>query len=73
VLREELNRARRSGTSLAVILLDVDYFKTYNDSYGHPAGDAVLRRLGDLMRRAAARAGRGGSPLRRGGIHRHRT
>jgi diguanylate cyclase (GGDEF)-like protein len=57
VLREELNRARRSGTSLAVILLDVDYFKTYNDSYGHPAGDAVLRRLGDLMRRAAARAG----------------
>ena len=57
VLREEANRARRAGTSLSVILIDVDYFKKYNDTYGHPAGDDVLRRLGDLMQTAAARAG----------------
>jgi diguanylate cyclase (GGDEF)-like protein len=57
VLREEINRARRAQTSIGVILIDVDYFKKYNDSYGHPAGDEVLRRLGDLMQRATARAG----------------
>jgi diguanylate cyclase (GGDEF)-like protein len=56
-LLEELNRARRSDTFLSVILMDVDFFKNYNDTYGHPAGDDVLRRLGDLMQRAAARAG----------------
>jgi diguanylate cyclase (GGDEF)-like protein len=56
-LREEVNRARRVGASLAVVLLDVDFFKNYNDSYGHPAGDEVLRRLGDLMQKATARAG----------------
>jgi len=57
VLQEEINRARRSNSSLAVILLDVDYFKDYNDSYGHPAGDLVLKRLADLMQRATSRAG----------------
>lgn len=57
VLREEVNRARRSGSPISLILLDVDYFKKYNDTYGHPAGDEVLRRLGDLMQRATTRAG----------------
>lgn len=57
VLQDEINRARRAGTSIAVILLDVDYFKNYNDNYGHPAGDAVLKRLAELMRRASSRAG----------------
>ncbi len=56
-LHEELNRARRSGGELSVILLDVDYFKNYNDTYGHPAGDKVLQQLGDLMQRATTRAG----------------
>lgn len=56
-LQEEINRARRSGAELSVILLDVDYFKNYNDTYGHPAGDAVLQKLADLMQRAATRAG----------------
>ena len=55
VLRNEISRARRSGTWLSVILIDVDYFKKYNDNYGHPAGDEVLRRMGALMQRAAAR------------------
>jgi len=57
VLQDEINRARRSGSSLAVILLDVDHFKNYNDTYGHPAGDFVLKRLAELMRRATSRAG----------------
>ena len=57
VLQDEINRARRSSSSLAVILLDVDYFKNYNDNYGHPAGDTVLKRLADLMQRATSRAG----------------
>jgi len=57
VLQDEINRARRNGSHVAVILLDVDYFKLYNDNYGHPAGDQVLKRLADLMRRATNRAG----------------
>jgi len=57
VLLDELNRARRGGTSLSVILLDVDYFKLYNDTYGHLAGDIVLQQLADLMQRATSRAG----------------
>jgi diguanylate cyclase (GGDEF)-like protein len=57
VLQEEINRARRTGTLLSLILLDVDYFKDYNDSYGHPAGDLVLKRLANLMERATSRAG----------------
>ncbi|RLA43944.1 MAG: GGDEF domain-containing protein [Gammaproteobacteria bacterium] len=56
-LQEEMNRARRSGGELSLILLDVDYFKNYNDTYGHTAGDTVLQKLADLMQRAATRAG----------------
>ena len=56
-LQEEINRARRSGAELSVILLDVDYFKNYNDTYGHPAGDSVLQKLADVMQRATTRAG----------------
>jgi diguanylate cyclase (GGDEF)-like protein len=56
-LQEEINRARRSGAPLSVILLDVDYFKLYNDNYGHPAGDLVLQALADVMQRATSRAG----------------
>lgn len=42
-LREEVQRARETGHSVSLIMLDIDYFKEYNDRYGHLAGDAILR------------------------------
>ena len=57
MLQDEINRARRLGTELSVIMLDVDHFKNYNDTYGHPAGDTVLQKLSDIMQQASTRAG----------------
>jgi two-component system, cell cycle response regulator len=49
----ELNRAQRFNRPLSLIMLDLDHFKTYNDVYGHPAGDQVLRRLARLLRHSS--------------------
>lgn len=57
VLESEWNRARRSGRSLALIYMDVDHFKEYNDTYGHGAGDDCLRRLASTLSGALQRSG----------------
>jgi diguanylate cyclase (GGDEF)-like protein len=49
----ELRRAQRHGRPIAAILLDIDHFKRFNDSFGHDAGDLVLRELAGVLRRLA--------------------
>jgi len=48
----ELIRSERYDRPLSVFMLDVDHFKKINDTHGHNAGDAVLRRLGEIMQNA---------------------
>lgn len=56
-LSEEWNRAKRHEHSLALILLDLDYFKDLNDRRGHPAGDDCLRRVGAFLAETIRRSG----------------
>jgi diguanylate cyclase (GGDEF)-like protein len=48
-LEAELRRAQRSGTSVAVLMLDLDHFKSINDRFGHKAGDAALTAVGETL------------------------
>jgi diguanylate cyclase (GGDEF)-like protein len=57
ILAQEWNRAQRAGTALALVMIDVDLFKHYNDKYGHLAGDGCLQLLASALVRAARRAG----------------
>lgn len=52
-LRREADRIRRSGGSLALVMIDLDFFKQVNDAYGHRVGDEVLARVGRLLRSTA--------------------
>jgi diguanylate cyclase (GGDEF)-like protein/PAS domain S-box-containing protein len=52
-LRRELARAERDGHPLNILMVDVDHFKQLNDTYGHPAGDEMLRLLGGLLQNHA--------------------
>ena len=50
----EWMRAQQNNTELALLMIDVDHFKLYNDTYGHPEGDACLTRLGEALADLAA-------------------
>ena len=50
-LNEEFERAKRYKRSLSVIMVDVDFFKKYNDANGHPKGDELLRKVAEIFKR----------------------
>lgn len=54
-LQEQWHRAQRNGLPLALVLVDVDCFKLYNDSLGHQAGDACLQQVAQALRSCAKR------------------
>ena len=49
-LSRELHMAERRGAQLCVVMLDIDYFKQFNDSFGHGAGDKIIREFGRILR-----------------------
>ena len=55
-LSRELHRARRSNSELCIAMLDLDHFKRLNDTFGHEAGDAVLREVGQVLREKVRRS-----------------
>jgi diguanylate cyclase (GGDEF)-like protein len=56
-LEREFRIARRTGSSLGLVMLDADHFKKYNDLYGHPAGDRCLRMIGEAIASGLRRPG----------------
>lgn len=48
-LEDEISAARREGRPISVLLIDIDHFKGYNDSFGHSAGDKLLRQIGQAL------------------------
>jgi diguanylate cyclase (GGDEF)-like protein len=57
VLNAELKRCERSHLPLSLILIDIDMFKSYNDQFGHPAGDTCLQRIAQSIALSACRPG----------------
>ena len=51
----EFQRSQRTRSNIAVMMLDIDHFKKYNDHYGHVAGDECIRRVADCIRRVQTR------------------
>lgn len=55
VIEKEVRIAHRNKTSLAFAVIDIDYFKKYNDQYGHPAGDNVLMNVAQVLKQSLKR------------------
>lgn len=56
-LTKEWSRANRNNSSIAIVLLDIDWFKQYNDSYGHLQGDTCLQQVAEIIRNCINRPG----------------
>ena len=56
-LQTEVARARRSSQHLSLIMVDIDRFKSFNDLYGHPAGDDCIKRIAAVLKAGAKRPG----------------
>jgi diguanylate cyclase (GGDEF)-like protein len=63
-LEEEIARSRRYNRSLSLFMIDIDHFKTLNDTYGYPAGDAILKEVSEVIRKGLRTID---SPARYGG------
>ncbi|MHB9090289.1 MAG: diguanylate cyclase, partial [Chloroflexota bacterium] len=48
-LEDQIHRGSRFGSSFSLLMIDIDHFKTYNDSYGHTAGDAILKEIAESI------------------------
>ena len=55
-LSNEFNRCKRENRKLMVAIIDIDLFKSFNDSYGHPKGDQVLKQIGTALNQATRRS-----------------
>ncbi|MGJ0357411.1 cache domain-containing protein [Aliarcobacter cryaerophilus] len=55
-IEEEINRAKRDKKELCLIILDIDFFKQYNDTYGHQEGDIVIKSVANVLKRKTNRA-----------------
>jgi len=49
-LTREISKAKRSGATIGIIMIDIDHFKVFNDNFGHAAGDAMLRALSIFLK-----------------------
>ncbi len=56
-LSQEWLRATREGVAISLIMIDIDYFKPYNDNYGHQSGDACLQKVSAVLREVTQRPG----------------
>ena len=54
-IEEEINRAKRENTYFSFLIMDIDYFKQYNDTYGHQAGDLALEKVAYVLRKRTSR------------------
>jgi len=51
-LRENMKKSDRTGSRFSIVLIDIDFFKKFNDTYGHQAGDEVLRQVARVLKRS---------------------